>query len=352
MSDEYEQVLLADVVSVFDNLIGDLGQHGVISGDETYIQPYVYLSLHVVEMRTMGWDVDFDQIAAVSGASALFGYQPGEFMAKYAHTRLSLDERIAEATGFGYEWVEFAGVDEAWQVIVDSIDAGTPLKGWDWENILFGGYEDAALPEDRRVFAMADGPETYARWLTWGEFGEWVKRMGEWKCQRFGRFTGRVEAKPSQEVAPRVMRDLVAWSVAPPESITQNWPEATWGLAGIEALAGEVETSNLDEDWIACHGLNPQWTIRNCTGTYLKRIAEDRVFSEAANAHLIAAADQYRAAFECWQAFYALLGHNASETARKMKARRLAGAAVVRAWLEHETAALAEVGRGLAALGS
>jgi hypothetical protein len=273
-------------------------------------------------------------------------------MAKYAHTRLSLDERITEATGFGYEWVDFGGIEEAWTILRESIDAGTPLKGWDWENILFGGYEDAALPEDRRVFAMADGPETYARWLTWGEFGEWVKRMGEWKCQRFGRFTGRVETKSSQEVALRVMQDLVAWSVEPPENITQNWPEATWGLAGIEALAAEVKTSSLDDDWIACHGLNPQWTIRNCTGTYLERTVAEEVFSEVVNTHLIDAAEQYRAAFECWQAFYNLLGHNASETARKMEARRLAGAAVVRAWFEHETAALAEVEQALAALGS
>ena len=351
MGEEYEQVLLVDVISIFDELIGHLGQHGVVSGDETYIQPYVYLSLHVVEMRAAGWHVDFDRIAAVSGASALFGHQPGEFMAKYAHTRLDLDDRIAQATGFGYEWVEFADVDEAWQVVVDSIiNAGTALKGWDWENILFGGYEDAATPEDRRVFAMADGPGTYARWLTWDEFGEWVTRMGEWKCQRFGRYRGRVEAKPSPEVARRVMRDLVAWSVEPPENIIQNWPEATWGLAGIEALAAEVKTSSLDEDWVACHGLNPQWTIRNSTAIYLKDIAEEEVFSEAVNMHLIAAAEQYRSAFECWQAFEALLGHNTSETARKTKARRSAGAAIVYAWLEHEKAALAEVEQALAAL--
>jgi hypothetical protein len=302
-------------------------------------------------MHAAGWTyVDFDQIATLSGASALFGYQPDDFMPKYVHLQVDPDQRIADGTGFGYEWVDFDGLDGAWALLVESVDAGLPVKGWDWENILFCNYRDADRPADRQVFAMADGPDTYARWLTWDEFGEWVKRVGEWDCPRFGRHTRRVEPRPAQEVALRVMRDLVAWSTDPPEGIPQQWPEATWGLAGIRAYADAVEASDPDEDWVACHPLNPQWTIRNSTGVYLKRVAEGEVFSEAVSAHLLAAATQYRAAFECWQAFYKLLGHRASETARKTRARRLAGAAVARAWLEHEETALGEIEEALALL--
>jgi len=68
------QVWLKETVDIFHALIGHLGQHGVV-GDEVYIQPPVVLSLHLVQMRAAGWDVDLDHIAAVSGASALFGYQ-------------------------------------------------------------------------------------------------------------------------------------------------------------------------------------------------------------------------------------------------------------------------------------
>ena len=50
-----------------------------------YPQPCVYLQMHYVEMHTTGWQtVDFDTLVAVSGASALFAYQPGEFRPKYA----------------------------------------------------------------------------------------------------------------------------------------------------------------------------------------------------------------------------------------------------------------------------
>ena len=51
-----------------------------------YPQPYVYLQMHWVEMHVLGWrDVDFDTIAAVSGASALFGYEHGTWRPKYAN---------------------------------------------------------------------------------------------------------------------------------------------------------------------------------------------------------------------------------------------------------------------------
>jgi hypothetical protein len=347
------RVLLQRVATTFDELIGRFGQHAVAAGEQVYLQPYVYLSLHLVQMRAAGWaEVDYDQLAVISGASALFGYQADEFMQKYAHLYVGPDERIAAATGFGYEWVDFQGAEAAWRLIVESVDGGRSLKGWDWENILFAGYEDAARAEDRRVHAIADGPETYARWLTWEAFCEWIERIEGWGVPRMGRHTGRVEPKPAREVALRVMEDLVAWSTAPPPVVQEQYPQATFGLAGIEAYAADCEDTNRFEDWLACHPINPQWTIRNATGVYLEGVAGANLFPEQVNGHLLAAAEQYRAAFQCWQAFYALLGHDSSAVARKARARRQAGAAVVRAWLAHERAALGEVERALQGVGS
>ena len=121
----YKQVLLENDVKEFHDLIGCFSGHAVAgwnpdhhSGDEVYPQPYVYLSLHLVQMRSAGWkDVDYDLIAAVSGVSALFGYEHGTFDPKYAHHLIGMDDRITEATGFGYEWVDFRGIDEAWAII-------------------------------------------------------------------------------------------------------------------------------------------------------------------------------------------------------------------------------------------
>jgi hypothetical protein len=352
MDINHTPVLLQEAEDQFQDLILCEGEHSVVAGDEVYIQPYVYLSTHLVQMRAQGWDVDFDQIAALSGASALFAYQPGEFMPKYAHLYVDPDARIAEATGFGYAWTNFADTEGAWKLIVESVDSGRSVKGWDWENILFAGYRDAAKPEERKVFAMADGPDTYAKWLTWSEFGEWVERMQGWGMPRLGRHTGRVETKSAGQVARQVMHDLVAWSVNPPDAIRNRFAEATFGLAGIEAYAAACERSDLKEDWLACHDVNGQWTLRNSTGVYLVRVAEAGVFPAPVNAHLLAAAGAYRAAYESWQELYVrYLGHRVPETARKTAEHRKAGAAAVRQGLIHERAALAEVERALAALG-
>jgi hypothetical protein len=348
MADEHKPVLLDRAARIFDELIGHLGQHGVVCGGEEYIQPYVYLSLHLVQMRAAGWDVDFDDLAATSGASALFAYQPGEFMQKYAHLYVDPDRRIAEASGFGYEWSDFEGVEGAWQLVVEGVDAGRSLKGWDWENILFAGYQDAAVTEERKVFAMADGPDTYAKWLSWEEFGEWAERVSGWHMPRLGRHTGRVEPRPAREVALRVMRDLVAWSAAPPPVVQEQYPEAAFGLAGIEAYAAACEGSNLDEDWVACHDINGQWTVRHSTSAYLGRVADARLFPAEVTACLRAAAQEYRAAYESWQKLYDYLGHAVPEATRKTRAQRAAGAAAVREGLAHEKAALAEVERALA----
>jgi hypothetical protein len=352
MSETTDPVLLQPAVDQFQGLILHEGEHTVASGDEVYIQPYVYLSAHLVQMRAQGWDVDFDQVAAVSSASALFGYQPDDFMPKYAHLIVEPDRRIAEATGFGYEWVPFEGIEGAWQVLVESVDAGNSVKGWDWENILFAGYQDAETPEDRQIYAMADGPGTYSNWLTWAEFGEWVERMEGWNECRVGRFSGRVEPKPPAEVAKRVLRDLVAWSAEHPASIAERWPKATYGLAGIERYADTLEASDPNEDWVACHPINGQWTVRNSTNVYLKRVAEAGLFAAPVNAHLLTAARAYRAAYESWQQLYnRYLGHGVPEEKRKTTEHRLGGAAAVRQGLEHEKAALTEVERALAALG-
>jgi hypothetical protein len=352
LANRSKQVLLHEVAGTFDELIGRFGCHAVASGGEMYIQPYVYLSLHLVQMRAAGWAVDFDQVAAVSGASALFAYQRDDFMPKYAHLDVEPDRRIAEATGFGYEWVSFEDVGGAWERVIESIDAGRSAKGWDWEGILFAGYRHARRAEDRKVFALADGPGTYARWLTWDEFGEWAGRVGKWGVPHLGRHTGHVGVRPAREVALRLMRDLVAWSTDPPASVRERYPEATLGLAGIEAYAAACERADLGEDWLMCHPINGQWGVRNASSVYLRRVAESGILAEAASDQLCAAADAYRAAYEHWATAYREhLGHDVPEERRKTAAARQSAASEFRSALADERTALAAVAEALSLAG-
>ena len=309
----------------------------------------MYLTLHLVSMRAGGWtDVDFDQLAAVSGASALFAYQHGEFMPKYSNLSIGMDQRIADATGYGYEWVGFEGVDGAWGLLVESVDSGRPVKGWDWENILFAGYRDAPQRRSREVFAMADGPDTFAKWLTWEEFGNWVDRVQGWGCPQLGRHTQRVPMVPARDVALQVIAGLVEWSTEPPPVLLEKYPEARFGLVALEAYAADCANIVMYEDWSACHDVNPQWAVRNSTAVYLNRIAESRVFPADVTARLLAGAAHYRAGYAEWQEFYERLGHNAPEDAGRTEACRLAGAEAVRRALARERAGIDELRRALA----
>ncbi len=348
---EHEAVLLENVVDHWNRVTNDSSGHVAVVDGVRYEQPYVYLVTHVVEMWAAGWeDADFDTVAAVSGASALYGYQPRDFMPKYAHLMVGPDERIAAATGFGYEWVPWEDAEGCWRVLRETIDSGRPAKGWDWENCMFAGYRDADRPEDRKVFMMADGPGTYCEWRTWEQFLEWVGRVSNWNQKSLGRHTMRVAALPEREIAFRVIRDLVEWAEQPPASVRDRFGEATFGLAGIERYATDCADVEAFEDWTACHNINPQWTLRRSSGVYLERVAEAGLFPKDATAHIATAARHYRLAFSDWQEFYDLLGHHAPEGAGKMKDRREAGAAVARRWLEHEKAAIAKLEQALALL--
>jgi hypothetical protein len=235
-------------------------------------------------------------------------------------------------------------VGGAWERVIESVDGGRSAQGWDWEGILFAGYWDARRAEDRKVFALADGPETYAGWLTWDEFGEWAARVGVWGMPHLGRHTGPVEARPAREVALRVMRDLVAWSTDPPTSVRERYPEATLGLAGVEAYAAACERADLGEDWLMCHPINGQWGVRNASSVYLRRVAESGIFAKAASGELCAAADAYRAAYEHWATAYREhLGHDVPEERRKTAAARQSAASEIRSALADERIALAAV---------
>lgn len=339
---------VADFRHIADNVAGHRIELCVRGADENvYPQPYCYLTTLLVQMHAAGWeDVDLDTLAAVSGASAMFGYEPGEFMPKYAFHHRNPNELVARATGYATESVGVANSGEAWEFVRESVDSGRPVAGWHGELMLLAGYQDADAAADRKVFAMKDGNGYFAEWWDWDKFAEWI---GE--GQHLSRHSARVEARPEKEVALRVMRDLVALSAGVPQSIQDAFPKATFGLAGIDAWAADCADTAKHEDWGMCHPENPQWTVRNSSAIYLERLAEKGIPSAGATEHVRRASQAYRAAYRSWQEAYGLVGYAAPEGSGKVKENRLAAAAAVRRALEHEKVAIAELKEALAAEG-
>lgn len=346
------KVLLTTGVEAFGHLTRHVASHKNW-GEEAYPypQPCVYLQTHYVEMHTTGWEsVDFDTLAAVSGASALFGYKPGEFMPKYANLYIGMDQRIADATGFGYEWLKFEGIEQAWDIIRASVDSGRPVKGWHFENCAFLGYQDARRTRDRKVYAVGDGPGEFSTWWSWGEFVEWAEMVGKWGQWRLGRHTRRVRKRGAKPTALRVMKDLVDWSVRPPKVCRDRFPEATFGLSGIEAYATDCANVRKYPGWAMCHDINALWTVRNSTAVYLRRTAAAKSLPKSSADWLMIAAAQYKAAFASWHQTYGLLGHGATREQRRDPARRKAGAALIRDALEHEREGIRSLRKALVAM--
>ncbi len=313
--------------------------------------PHSYLLMHLLQMRAAGWnDIDLDEVTALSGASALFAYRHGTFMPKYAFRHVAPDARIAEATGFGYEWVEFQTAEEAWRIVTESLDSGRPVKGEYAENVLFVGYRSAEDPNDRGIFAMACEPDAFTTWWTWEDFGTWLTWADRHKMRRLGRHARRTRPAAARETALRVVEDLVAWSAEPPEACRRASPKAAFGLAGLRAYAADVANIQEYPDKGMCHEMNSQWPTRKCSAVYLERLAGRGLFGKEANAHLLAASASYRKAFGCWCDVHRQIGWAAPEGAGKVEKRRRAAGEALRQAADHEDGAIEHLRGALAAV--
>ena len=345
--DAREPVLLEDVVAEFkfdwpDNYWETM---------EIQAAPHSMLWFYLYQMHAAGWDEDINTVVSVAGAGGLYGYERDEFLAKYAFMLVGGSHRIAEATGFGYEWIRADSVDAAWEVLVESIDSGRPVMGEHAEILLFGGYEDADDVWGRKVFVMMIEPDYVAGWWTWERFSDWFERWAENNEFLFGRHTERVAAKDPREIAVQVLADLVTWSVRPPAACDILSEGITWGLAGMEAYAMSCADMAACEDFSMCHDMNSQWPTRQCTAAYLSDVAQSELFSPAVSERLAAAAESYQDAYDAWVVAYKHVGWAAPEGAGRDAQHRQAAAAAIREAAQHEADALAELKRVLAAEG-
>jgi hypothetical protein len=305
--------------------------------------PHGHLWFHRRQMEAAGWREPLDIVVAVSGASALFGYVEDGFMPKYAFHRVGVAGRVTKATGFGYEWVRYQDVDDAWRILKESVDAGKPVSAAHVEDVLFAGYQDAVAVEDRKVFAIALEPEDYGTWWSWKQFSRWSKSEGKHNGQRLGRHTKREEAEDPATVALRVMKDLVEWSQSPPESVRKAFPKAIWGVAAITACAEHCADIEGRKKWGFCHNLNSQWPTRKSTAAYLRKVAADNLFSEDVSKRLDGASDLYQKAYDEWVVAYKNVSWGGPDGGDANPENRKTAAAALRRAADAERAAIGEI---------
>jgi hypothetical protein len=109
------------------------------------------------------------------------------------------------------------------------------------------------------------------------------------------------------------------------------------------AYAANCANTGQFESWTMCHDINGQWTLRNSTAAWLRRLVDDGCLGEAVRPDLTAAAAGYRTAYEEWTRCYELLGHGAGEAQRRDGERRRQVAAMVRRAARHERQAISHL---------
>jgi len=293
-------------------------------------------------------DVDFDDLAVISGTSALFAHDPDDFMPKYSNLFINMDRRIADASGIQFERIEFGDIEEAWQKLKEHIDLGKPLIGWHWENVLFCGYKESDKIKNRKIFAIAVGPDDYQKWWSWKEFKYWYRNQSK---GHYIQYAQRIDPLPQKEIELRILYNIAAWSVNPPEHLLQEYPKATFGLVGIQAYANTCSNLKKYKDWTACHDIQQQWGPRRSTAIYLGRMVKTGLFPEDVNHHLLSAATAYHQAYQNWRELYRQIGWESPRWAGRSKSRRMKATEAVWQAYENEKQGVQEIQAALTILG-
>jgi DNA-binding transcriptional MerR regulator len=347
---EHAQVVLTEAIEAFRRTEREI----------KHWQPRSFVQVRVVCMQAAGWkDADYDTIMTISGFGPSFVYHPKKFWPQYVAPDGS-GERLARATGFGWEWKRYETVEAYWQALRETLDAGKPIHAPYYEEVIFAGYQDADGRDERKVrplvpHGVGAGPDA---WWTWNEFEEWFDR---WSHNVLGRHAGRVAQATPRESAIETLRAIVQMATADPRAQNPDFDGVKWGLAGLEAYAADVgDTSKSGKEdeyfyggWLGCHAIYPQISGRASAAVYLERLGRSGIFPGAINERVLAAAGAYGAARAAWGEYEKHLGNEETAEASDswmVEEHRLAGVAAIRRAIEHEREAVDQVQQALAAI--
>jgi hypothetical protein len=341
-TDPYTPVVLKGFEGIFNDVLAEVHREDYV------LRSYIYTRLACI--RAAGWqDASYEALMPVSGYGLTFAYEAKAHSETHFVAPPGTDERIARATGFGWEWLHFEDAESCWQALKETIDSGRPAQGPHLEELVFIGYREAEKKEDRKVRPVAVPVFIKpGQWWSWREFEAWFREFGA-----LGRFTERQEKLDERQVAVVVMKDLVAMAYHDPREQDPDFDQVRWGLAGIEAFADDMANLKLKEryfcsGWFGCHDSNPQWTARQLTGRYLQE--SSALFEGEVSALLQAAAKDYAAAHRAWLVWDERLGTRSPDRAWRDSARRLEGAEAVRLAAQHEREAVGKIERALTLL--
>jgi len=338
----YAPVVIKEAEEVFSRILNE-----EMPGKDYMWRSYIYTRLAC--MRTAGWEVDYETLMPVSGYGLSFAYEAKTESGAHFCPPPGTDQRMTQATGFGWEYLHLKDIEDYWQALKETIKSGRPVQACHMEELLFVGFQEAEKKKHRRIRPMAISvfvdPDT---WWSWREFKRWFAEFGG----PLGRFTRKTEALDDKQVAIETMKALVHLAYQDTRSEGTNPPVAC-GLAGIEAFARDMADLSMSErhfcsGWFGCHDSNPQWTARQLTLQYLQTCVP--LFEEEVAGLIRAAVKDYQRAHGAWLEWDQQLGTHSPRRAWAKEPRRLAGAEAVRRAAQHERDGIEKIRQALTRL--
>jgi len=341
-----KRVLLKRVSTIFDKV----NEHT----DKTYWQPMTRIMCDLVCMKAAGWSkMDYETLMAVSGLGSSFVYKPIKHkpLNDYAFCTPpeGFFERVKASTGAAWDWRRYKTPEGAWRVLKKVVDSGAPVRVPWMEDAILAGYEEADDKKGRKAYVLCEPFAKPGKWWNWDEFVDWHKNShGGW----MGRLKKKKAIAPARRTAMDILKTFVEVAKSDPRGARRGFKDVKTGLAGIAAYADDIaEGEGIGGGWRGCHCAYPQISGRPSAAQYLAKLGKSKVLDKPEAAHVLAAADYYKAAAGAWNEWGRHLGHKAPKNAWKSKKHRAAGAAAICEALKQETLAIDEIGKALANMG-
>ena len=331
-----QRVLLTMVEDIFSSVISVT--------KAKYHQPRSAMTAHLICMKAAGLrSVDYEMLMAVSGFGLSFVYEHSEkFWVSFVPPP-GCYKRLAEATGFGWEWLKLETPETAWAVLKETLSSGKPVRAPYLEELIFAGFEEAEKAEDRKVFVLCEPFMNPGKWWNWQEFCDWFEKHS---FGFIGRHTDLVECKGQMGIAQEIMRIIVQWANNHPMAEDRAYDGVKFGIEGLLEYAKDVADTSLTENyfdrgWNGCYSIYPQWTARICTASYLRQVAKE--CGSRVREQLLSIANLYERAYSAWRVFEVYLGKDVPGGAWDDPARRVAGAEAILKAIEMEKKAIEEI---------
>ena len=228
--------------------------------------------LHLLAQEA-GVEVSFGETHAAYGLGLAFCYVRGNFAAPYS-ANVGLVDRAAEVLGCRFRAAWPKDPEEAWDFIVDGIDAGHPVKVAGPEDSVVFGYEESGDPAERQVHARGVGGPALDGEVGWVELEPWLAKWVPLPGGGIYRLAGVSEKPGLADQLAIVARRTAEWQSKHP-GVGAIGKARNYGVSAFEHYLADLLDPKVEipDEYIDCIAVNFQLNAREALAVYFEDAA-------------------------------------------------------------------------------